>query len=161
MLLRENLKNTKMMDGKNVPLYLTRVSQVHDEIISISDNLPKSELVRTSLKSLSKEWKPFIKGIVARDKFPNWNRLWDGFIQEELWDEDFHKKIFYGENVVLISKMKGKAKKDLSKVKCFTCGENGHYAIKCLHQKKGDNEKKKEMVMVATSTVEKDDFTRR
>jgi len=37
--------------------------------------------------------------------------------------------------------MKGK-KKDLSKVKCFKCGEFGYYLSRCP-MKKGDDEKRK------------------
>jgi len=36
--------------------------------------------------------KAFIKWIVAREKLPDLNRLWDDFIQEELRDEDLHLK---------------------------------------------------------------------
>ena len=38
------------------------------------------------------EWKPFIKGIVAREKLSYWNRLWDNFIHEDLREEDFYFK---------------------------------------------------------------------
>jgi hypothetical protein len=57
------------------------------------------------------------------------------------------------ENLALVSqakKRKGKGskgnsegetsqsrKKDLSKIKCFTCHKNGHYASQCLEKKKG------------------------
>lgn len=41
------------------------------------------------------------------------------------------------------------------------CDEHGHYTRKCLRQKKQDNEKKKEIAMVATYTAEQDDFMRR
>lgn len=49
--------------------------------------------------------------------------------------------------------MKGKKNKDLSKVKCFNCGEMGHFSSRCLMKKKGDDEKKKgkHVVGVATS----------
>lgn len=80
LVLREKLKNTKFSDGECVALYLMKISQVHDELISIGDNTPNYELVRTTLKGFIKEWKPLIKGIVAQDKLPNWNRLWDEFI---------------------------------------------------------------------------------
>jgi len=80
LVLREKLKNTKISDGEGVALYLTRLSQVRDELIAIGDNIPDSELVRTTLKGFTEEWKPFIKGIVARDKLLDWNRLWDNFI---------------------------------------------------------------------------------
>ncbi len=60
--------------------------------------------------------------------------------------------------MALARKMKGKLKKDLSKLKCYTCGEYGLYMSKFPYQKKGDNEKKKEITMDATSLGELDDF---
>ena len=68
------------------------------------------------LHSPGKEWKPFIKGIIAREKFLEWNKLWDNFIEEELRDEDLHpKKKTFNDDVALAVWMKGKKKKDLSK----------------------------------------------
>ena len=67
-----------------------------------------SELVRTTLKGFTKEWTPFIKGVVAREKLPDWSRLWDDFVQEEIWDEELnggkHKKD--DENQALSSQVK-------------------------------------------------------
>lgn len=84
MVLREKLEATKIIDGENVTLYLMGIQQVHDELTTIGDNILETRLVRTALKGFSKEWKPFIKGIVSHEKLPDWNRLWEDFIQEEL-----------------------------------------------------------------------------
>lgn len=68
----------------------------------------------------------------------------DDFIQEELGDKGLHKKNnTFDDNVALTRRNKGKEKKDLSKMKCFSCGEYGDYLTKCLRKKKGYNEKKK------------------
>jgi hypothetical protein len=48
------------------------------------------------------------------------------------------KKIASGESVA----QDGKKKKDLSKVKCFSCHKFGNYAGQCLHRKKGGNKMK-------------------
>jgi len=37
-------------------------------------------MVRIALKGFTEEWKPFIKGIIAKEKLPDWDRLWDDFI---------------------------------------------------------------------------------
>jgi len=44
------------------------------------------------LKWFTEEWKPFIKGIIVREKVSKWDSLWDDFIQEELRDEIIHPK---------------------------------------------------------------------
>jgi hypothetical protein len=33
---------------------------------------------------LTKSWGPFVRGIVAREVMPTWERMWDDFIQEEI-----------------------------------------------------------------------------
>jgi hypothetical protein len=42
------------------------------------------DLVRMTLKGFLEPWKSFIKGVVSCEKLPDWNCLWDEFIQEEL-----------------------------------------------------------------------------
>jgi len=126
-------------------------------------------LVRITLKRFSKPWDAFICGIVAREKLPNWGRLWDDFTQEEMRVGSNHAKQQRGvneENVALTRKGKSKTKKgssggatskgekkrDMSKVKCFACQKIGHYASQF------PNMKKKEKSKVAAST-EVDEFS--
>jgi hypothetical protein len=93
-------------------------------------------------------WEPFFKGVYAGQKLPDWHRLWDDFIQEETQeDSKRNKQGISDENLALVSntrKGKGKSsskkgngdggssqprkKKDLSKIKCFSCHKKGNYA---------------------------------
>jgi biotin-(acetyl-CoA carboxylase) ligase len=125
--------------------YLTPLRQVRDELPANKEKVDDSKLVRTILKRFTKQWTSFIKGIVACEKLPDWKRLWDDFVREELQYEDLngvqHKND--DENLALASKEKmGKfqkttngestsqndKKKYKSKVKCFACHKFGHYA---------------------------------
>jgi hypothetical protein len=108
-----------------------------------------SKLVRMALKGFRKEWTPFIKRTVARETLPDWSRLWDDFIQEELRDEKLNwcKSKVDDENVAL---NKGKFKKfvdgestsrhgkDMSKAKCYAWCKFGHYAGQCPNKKGGN-----------------------
>ena len=85
-------------------------------------------MVMISLKGFIDEWKPFIKGVISKEMLTNCNRLWEEYIQEELRDKDLHPTKRADEDVALAIRMKGKQKKDLSKVKCFNCGEMGHFS---------------------------------
>jgi DNA gyrase/topoisomerase IV subunit A len=80
MVLREKLKSIKMTKAENVITYLTRLTQVRDELGVVGEAIVDSELVRTALNKVSKQWVVFVEGIIAREKLPNWKRLWDDFV---------------------------------------------------------------------------------
>jgi hypothetical protein len=72
-----------MTKAENVVTYLTRLTQMRNELGAVGEAIVDSELVRTALNGVSKQWVVFVEGIVAREKLPNWERLWDEFVQEE------------------------------------------------------------------------------
>jgi hypothetical protein len=84
MVLQEKLRGTKMMKTDSVTSYLTRFSQIRHEFASVGEVVDRSKLVRTALNGFSKPWESFVRGIVAREHMPSWERLWDDFVQEEL-----------------------------------------------------------------------------
>jgi hypothetical protein len=176
MVLREKLRDTKMTGSDMVTTYLTQIRQVRDELAAVGETMIDSELVRMTLKGFMKEWTSFIKGIMARENLPDWSRLWDDFIQEELRDEELnggrHKND--DENLALASQeKKGKfkkissgestsqddKKKDMRKVKCFACHKFGNYAGKCPNKKKGGNETQLEVV--ASTKTQMDEFCKK
>ena len=83
MVLQERMRNTKMTKGEGVVPYLTRLTQIKDELGAIGSKTDDEELVRIALNSFSKPWDTFVKGVVAREKLPNWQRLWEDFVQED------------------------------------------------------------------------------
>lgn len=143
MALREKLKSTRMSKTNTVASYLTRVSQIRDGLGAVGETIKDEELVRTTLNGFLEKWAPFVKGVVARENLPNWERLWDDFIQEETREEALQNNQAEGgedeENVALIGKSKERSKKgsngggtfekDVSKVKCFACHKTGHYVF--------------------------------
>jgi hypothetical protein len=70
MVLREKLKSIKMTKAENVVTYLTRLTQVRDELGAMGEAIADSDLVRTTLNGVSKQWVVFVEGIVAREKLP-------------------------------------------------------------------------------------------
>jgi hypothetical protein len=50
----------------------------------LRDTVVETELVRTTLNGFTKQWDMFFQGVVAWEKLPEWERLWDEFTQEEL-----------------------------------------------------------------------------
>ena len=66
----------------------------------------------------------------------NWSRLWDDFTQEEIREGALGSQVNeeVGHNVALAAKT-NKKKKDISQIKCYHCGQMGHYASKCREKK--------------------------
>ena len=85
MVLREKLKSIKMAKAEGVILYLTRISQVRDELATIGEVVSGTELVWTIVNGVAKPWDVFLEAIVSRDNFPSRERIWDDFLQEETW----------------------------------------------------------------------------
>jgi hypothetical protein len=135
-------------------------------------------LVRTTLNNFSKPWGSFVRGIIAREVMPTWERLWDDFVQEELRcssGSSGQQCISEGdEDLALWTKGKKKTdigarqgpkggtkpqqsgsgkEKDMSTVTCFACGEMGHYAGQCPKKKK----KKKQQDGTAVTTEEEEE----
>jgi hypothetical protein len=166
MVLREKLKDMKMTGLETMMTYLTRIRQVRDELVAIGEAMDDLELVRTTLKGFMNAWTLFIKGVVAHEKLPDWSRLWDEFVQEELRDEELNggRHKVDDENVALANQVKkgkkivnkdDKKKKDMSKVKCFACHKFGHYAGQCPNKKKGGNETQLEVAALAKAQMDK------
>ena len=53
MVLREKLKSIKMVKGEVCMAYLTRISQVRDELAAVGVVVPGPELVRTTLNGVT------------------------------------------------------------------------------------------------------------
>ena len=141
MMLQERMRNTKMTKGEGVVPYLTRLTQIRDELGVVGSKTDDEELVRIALDGFSKPWDTFLKGVVAREKLPDWQRLWDDFVQEETrmgqvsGSSSSAPQIVDEEALALTGKSKGKAKRkkdgknlDVSRVKCFICYKQGHFA---------------------------------
>ena len=94
-------------------------------------------LVRTTLNAVSKEWETFFQSILGRADLQNWEELWTTLCQEEIRNlskagsssKGVRIKKEEEEDATLASagKQEKRKKKDLCKVKCFNCGELGHY----------------------------------
>ena len=83
MVLQERMRSTKMANGEGVVPYLTRLTQIKDELGVVGSKTEDEELVHIALNDFSKPWDTFVKGVVAREKLLDWQRLSDDFVQEE------------------------------------------------------------------------------
>jgi hypothetical protein len=64
----------------SVTNYLTKITQVHDQLGVVGEALTSVELVRVALNGFTKPWTSFIEYICAQEKLPDFKRLWDDCI---------------------------------------------------------------------------------
>ena len=127
-----------------------------------------------TLNGVSDDWQVFVQSIMGRAALPIWDEMWATLKQEDLrrdllkvkLDKSSNNsgskpKLEEEDNTALASKgQQGqqRRKKDVSKVKCFICGEMGHYASQCPLKKKDKNEKHDPKV-VAAKIEKEEEFT--
>lgn len=123
---------------------------------SVGERILDKDLVKFALLGFTKLWQTFMDGICVREKLSDWERLWGDCVEENIHKQaGSHVKIEEDEeNFALASKggkSKGKKssgggelsskgekkKKDLNKIKCFSCHYFVHFVTKCPNQKKG------------------------
>jgi hypothetical protein len=80
MVLRNILISVEMSRFDNVTRYFMRITQVRDQIATIVEKTKDVDIVNVELNGLPKSWEPFFKGVCARGKLPDWQRIWDDFI---------------------------------------------------------------------------------
>ena len=61
------MKTIRMKGSESVVAYLSRFTDVRDELTAIGDAVADTELVRTALHGFPKSWEVFVEGIVARE----------------------------------------------------------------------------------------------
>jgi hypothetical protein len=70
MILREKLKSIKMTKIENVVTYLTRLTQVRDELGVVGEAIADNDLVRTILNGVSKQWVVLWRAFLLERSFP-------------------------------------------------------------------------------------------
>jgi hypothetical protein len=75
MVLREKLKRIEMTKTGNVSTYITKITQMRDELGVVGEVVVGNEIVRTALNGVTKQWVFFVECIVARVNLPKWDRL--------------------------------------------------------------------------------------
>ena len=71
----EQLKSIKMERVEGVTSYITRISQVRDEVATIREFVSNIELVCTTMNGVTKPWDIFVEEIVSVDNFASWDKI--------------------------------------------------------------------------------------
>ena len=68
MNLRNQLKIVKIQNAETMQSYLTRVSQIKEQIEVVKEEVQNAEVVIATLNGLPGSWDSFIQGMCARRK---------------------------------------------------------------------------------------------
>ena len=128
------MRSFMMTKGEDMEHFLFRLQSIRDQLISTGATMDDVVIVRTALNAVTDEWETFVQSILGRADLPDWDSLWLILRQEELrrFTKNQHSPALSKvrkeeeEDAALASKKQPKKKKDLSKIKCFQCGEMGH-----------------------------------
>jgi hypothetical protein len=83
MFLHDRLRGIHMLEDETVTSFLGRYTQIRDELAAFGEVVNPNSLVRQAMNSFTKPWGPFVRGIVAREVMPTWERMCDDFVQED------------------------------------------------------------------------------
>ena len=126
-----------MKKGEPIDTFIGGLNEIRGKLTSIGAMLDQELMVRTTLSAVSEDWEVFVQSILGRGTLPPWDEMWAALRQEEIRRQSKTGNSSKGikvkqdeENVALTSegKQEKRKKKNMSKIKCFHCGEMGHYA---------------------------------
>lgn len=113
MVLKEKLKTIKM-GNDNAAGYLTKITNVRDELAAVGEVITPTELVRIAVNGLPRSWMNFVDGVCACETLPTQERFWDDCIQTEIRKGQLGaaKPVEQDEDVALLPRgKKGKGEK--------------------------------------------------
>lgn len=80
MMLKDKLHGTRMFKGDSMTSYLSKLTQVKNELVVVGEMIVEEELVHIALNGFSKHQMVFVKCVMGQDHLPDWARLWDDFV---------------------------------------------------------------------------------
>lgn len=69
-----------MFETETVASYLTRITQIRDNLVAMGEIIDRKELDKLGLSGFPPKWDVFVDGIVARENMPSWDRFWGDFV---------------------------------------------------------------------------------
>ena len=143
--------------GEEINPFLFRWQAIQDQLTAMGVKVDDDVMLRIALNAVTEDWEMFVQSILGRHYLPNWDDMLAILRQEEICrmtkrqtsvGSSKVKKEEEEDAALASKKQQGKKKRDLSKIKCFQCGELGHFANNCPQRKK-DKEASSSKAVVA------------
>eukprot|EP00253_Pinus_taeda_P021603 PITA_21603 len=83
MVLKEKLKTIKIGNDSGAG-YLTKITNVRDELAAVGEVISPTELVQIAVNGLPRSWMNFADGVYAHETLPTSERFWDDCIQTKI-----------------------------------------------------------------------------
>lgn len=119
LALKRKMNNISMNKGESVNAFFIRITELRDQLSSVSYEIDNQELSLTTLGGLPDSWESFIQGISARSKLSKLDRLRFECLQEESKLMTKGKQKNLNEDIHVLntnSHKKGKKKKSKRKI---------------------------------------------
>ena len=80
--LKNKFCNMNMEKDETVSSFFTNISQVKDQLVSLSVEMDEDDLLQTAIDRLPSSWDTFLATVNGREEQPNFEILWHDCIQE-------------------------------------------------------------------------------
>ena len=74
--LNKMLCNMNMEKDETVESFFTKISQVKDQLVSVSVDMNDDDLLQTAINGIPSSWETFLAAVNGREDQPNFEILW-------------------------------------------------------------------------------------
>ena len=150
--LRKRYFRMEMTEGTMVEKHLREMKELTDRLAAIGSPIAEEDQVMTLLGSLPSSFSPLVTTLGAQLDKVTW-----ADVEHALRDEQCRKEKFQtGMDTALVG-VQGKPHNVKKALKCFLCGQKGHFKWDCSKQKANEKKEQGHNAKAATDNAEQEE----